>query len=190
MAGSRLCSIAGCGKRRYAKELCHAHYTRLRRHGCATEGGTAFGDPLRWLHAHVDYRDRDCLPWPFARSQNGYANLAEDGRQRSAAARMCELAHGPRPSPYHQAAHSCGQGHKACMNPAHLRWATSSENHNDKHAHGTMLTGERHPGHVLAAAQVLEIRHSAEPQRDTAKKFGISQSTVSLIRRRKIWAAL
>jgi hypothetical protein len=50
---------------------------------------------------------------------------------------MCKLAHGPAPTPKHHAAHSCGKGHEACINPKHLRWATPRENAADAKLHGT-----------------------------------------------------
>lgn len=43
---------------------------------------------------------------------------------------VCEWAHGSAPSPIHHAAHSCDVN--LCCNPAHLRWATQSENERDK----------------------------------------------------------
>jgi hypothetical protein len=41
---------------------------------------------------------------------------------------VCTLAHGEPPTPTHQAAHECGNGHHNCINPKHLKWRTPLEN--------------------------------------------------------------
>lgn len=41
MADFRICSVDGCGKPRYKRQFCNAHYIRWRRHGDPTAGGAS-----------------------------------------------------------------------------------------------------------------------------------------------------
>src|SRR4051812_5100930 len=94
------------------------------------------GEAVAWLREHALYCGDDCLIWPFSRAR-GYGNFGYLGKNIYAHRFMCELIHGPAPTPDHHAAHSCGNGHKACVNPMHITWKTSSENMRDKELHGT-----------------------------------------------------
>lgn len=104
---------------------------------------------------------------------------------------VCTEAHGPRPTPGHEAAHSCGV--RRCVNPRHLRWATTAENHADKHAHGTDARGERNPAHRLTADQVVAIRSRlarGEHPKDLAAEHGVVPSTIQHIAAGTTWAWL
>lgn len=46
---------------------------------------------------------------------------------------ICERFHGPPPSPFHEAGHTCPEGENAlCVNPSHLEWMTRVENEQHK----------------------------------------------------------
>src|SRR5690606_22017504 len=95
----------------------------------------------KWLKDHVAHTADDCLIWPYAKLANGYAAIRIDGKTTTAARIMCVAAHGEPLTPQLEAAHSCGNGHLGCVNPRHLRWATTAENNSDKNIHGTMMKG-------------------------------------------------
>lgn len=48
-------------------------------------------------------------------------------RQQNAARVMCEIIHGPAPTPTHEASHLC-EDEWLCVNPDHLIWETKQEN--------------------------------------------------------------
>lgn len=96
---------------------------------------------VAWLRANASYQGDDCLIWPFSIVGRGYGHFAVNGVHHYAHRFMCELVNGAPPSPKHQAAHSCGNGHKACVNPRHLSWATNSQNQLDRRKHGTNARG-------------------------------------------------
>jgi len=151
---------------------------------------TTRGEPLRFIREiAVPYQGDDCLTWPFARITNGYGSVWYEGKVKYPHRIVCELAHGPAPSPRHEAAHSCGKGHEGCVNPRHLRWATPKENNADKVNHGTTLRGERSARAKLSAADVRQIRaqRGRETQQSLGNRFGVSPRTIEAIHLNKIW---
>lgn len=174
------CTIDGCQMPNLAKGLCSKHYSRVYRHSDAdTLKILGKGEAVDWLRSHVFHGGDECLTWPFSsKNTQGYGVTSFEGRMQNASAVMCHLAHGEKPTQGHEAAHSCGNGHLGCVNPRHLRWATRSENHADKHGHGTMPKGQSHPFAKLTDAQVAEIRKSTDGMTAIAAKFGISRGYV------------
>lgn len=81
-----------------------------------------------WLRLHATHQGDECLMWPFARDNHGYALVGVNRRSRKAARVMCQMVHGPAPTAKHHAAHSCGNGQLGCVHPQHLSWKTPKEN--------------------------------------------------------------
>lgn len=189
MATSRLCSIPDCGKPHYARSWCQNHWDRWWKHGDPLAGKTAHGEPLRYFRETVLANEGDnCLIWPFARNGHGYPHMVYDGRHQRIARLVCEHKHGPSPSTEHEAAHSCGN--RSCVNSRHLRWATPIENAADKITHGTVTRGERHGMAKITnaiASQILSLKGTVR-QRVIAKRFDVSQATVSNIHRGISWS--
>lgn len=181
------CSVENCKKSAKVMGFCRSHHHRFKRYG-DPEGGASYynGDQKRWLMAHVNFTGEGCLMWPFYVEGNGYGHSVING-VRGAHRVMCGMAHGKPPTPEHDAAHSCNV--KACVNPAHIRWATRSENMFDKIAHGTAPLGERNPAHKLTEIDVLSIRalNGVVLLREAAEQFSVSISTIHLIWKGKSW---
>ena len=193
MADPRICSIEGCGKPHDARGWCCAHHRRWRRHGDPLAGGTPRGEPERYFREIVlPFVEVECLIWPYARSSSGYGHVRQNGRMQLVHRLACEAIHGSPPTPEHEAAHSCGKGHKGCCNPRHVRWATHAENHEDRLLHGTHNRGERCGAAKLNESDVLKIRalRGKMLQREIAEKFGVDQSQVSNIYRGESWGWL
>lgn len=149
------------------------------------------GRNLAWLKAHVDYRRGDCLKYPFGLNTDGYGQLGHEGKVRKAHRVMCELAHGPAPSPDHEAAHSCGRGHQGCINPRHLSWKTRSGNQRDRRKHGTHGNGNKDgPRHKLTEIEVGDIRRrvATETRLSLAKEFDVTVSMITKIKNGTNWA--
>jgi hypothetical protein len=145
-------------------------------------------EPTRynWLVANRDHRGDDCLLWPFASNCDGYGTFGYQGKLRYAHRFMCELVHGEAPSKKHNAAHSCGNGAKGCVNPRHISWKTASENMHDRTAHGGGAIGKRGKVPADIARQIKELR-GVKSQREIAEMFGVSRSNVGCIQRGKTW---
>lgn len=185
MAILRLCSVPDCGKKHHSNNYCRSHNARWRAHGDPFAGRAANGEPLAWLQRHRRYTGDDCLIWPFARTDKGYAKYRDTGAYRV----LCAMVYGPPPSPAHDAAHSCGNGPGGCVNPQHLRWATKAENSADRLAHGTAFVGTKNLNAKITDADVgviISLRGRMR-QADVGARFGISQSQVGRIQRGEAW---
>lgn len=85
--------------------------------------------------------------------------------------------------------HTCDIRH--CVNPDHLYLGTQKTNMQDALKAGHCNHGSSHGSSVLSAEQVKRIRAMPHrTQRELAKKFGVSQNTIWMIRHRKTWAWL
>lgn len=192
MATKSLCSIDGCDNPRNAKGYCRNHYYRFWKHGDPLAGRTAQGEPLAWLENHKAYAGEDCLIWPYATFQNGYAVAVVDGRTTHASHVMCTLAHGePKPeTPF--SLHSCGGGANACVHPQHLRWGTQAENMEDSVLAGTRCRGEDQHAAKLTENDVRQIRllRGVIMQKEIAARFKVDPETVRRIQKRTAWAWL
>lgn len=190
MAEAKICAVEGCGKPVKGLGYCNNHYFRFHKHGDPLAGRAPKGEPIRFVREIALKHSGDaCLPWPYARRSDG-GGVIQVGRKSIAVSRfVCQLAHGEPPTPEHQAAHSCGQGHEACVSPIHLRWATRVENEADKFEHGTRVCGERHLFAKLTQEQVDRIRSQRGRKRhcELAREFGVTPSTISMIQAGKTW---
>lgn len=194
MAAKPLCSVPDCSNPVQARGYCSTHYSRWRLHGdVAILKSPPNGTLQQWIRDHSSHDGADCLLWPFSRNPSGYAcQVRMDGRTNYAHDHMCRVAHGERPSPDHEVAHSCGRGRDGCINPNHLRWATRLENMHDMIAHGRTQRGVRHVGSKLNDDQIRSIRRLAGQvsQRKIARQFGVSQQLISAIIQRRKWGWL
>lgn len=138
------------------------------------------GKGIEFLRQHVAEDDGPCLIWPFARDNHGYGMGGHEGTYFKAHKKMCEMVHGPRPSPQHQASHSCNNGHGGCVHPKHVSWETSRDNHLRRKANGTARTnryGQNGGMTFEQAVQILHMRHR-NTQEQIASRFKISKPTV------------
>lgn len=87
---------------------------------------------------------------------------------------------GPAPSALHEVAHNDGDPRHNYM--SNLRWATRSENHMDKVAHGTHNRGERHPRCTIPDEVVRQVRAATGLCKTIGAKFNIHPGYVWAIR--------
>lgn len=193
MANPRLCSAGGCDKVVHAFERCRKHYRAWRKIHPSERKPPASSESIGLALADAVRSDsEDCLAWPFGRTNAGYGTATIEGEKIYVHRVVCERANGPAPTPRHEVAHSCGNGHMGCVNPRHLHWATRAENIADKLKHGTHNRGQRHPLAQLTDDDVRSIRRlrGLKSQRAIAAIFGVSQSAVNDIQNGKRWGWL
>lgn len=181
-----ICSIPKCGKPASCRTWCQMHYTRFKRHGDPNATLTApEGDGLRFLYSAMEAETDDCIEWPYSRS-SGYGQTYYAGRVQQTHRLICKLVHGEPDGPM-QAAHRCGN--RTCVNPKHIRWATSAENIADKEAHGTKLIGSATNSAKLTEADVVAIRGlrgKMSPPK-IAAIFGVNAVTIRRVLARETW---
>ena len=183
----RICSIEGCESPVYGHGWCKLHWQRNYRTGsphtirCAPNGAL-----MAWLRDAVANRDRSegCWEWPFARREFGHGYIEYEGRNYSAHAVALILSGSPRPKGL-LALHSCDN--PPCVNPAHLRWGTGADNHDDMAIRNRVLRGESHPSTTLTLSDVLAIRSDPRRWSDIAEAYGISKGSVGDIKHRRSW---
>jgi hypothetical protein len=150
-----------------------------------------YSKTYNWLVAHMGVRQTDCLLWPYSVDVEGYPKGRRHGAVFLGNRLMCELAHGPPPSPKHLAVHSCDV--PTCVNPAHLRWATQKENMNDKVVRGRSLRGERHWAVKLTTAIAIECKRrllAGEGCATIARDVGVDPSAIRLMKKGRNWGWL
>lgn len=136
------CRRANCERVAVAQGLCDADYRRARR-----DGGIQMRerDPAKRFWAKVD-RTNACWPWMKALDPQGYGRVGWGGKVLLAHRVAYMLAVGPIPDGLqidhrcHNEDGACPGGraclHRRCVNPAHLRPTTNTQN----------MAGGRHPG--------------------------------------------
>lgn len=185
------CSVSGCTRPHEAHSLCRFHYERQRT-GRPLDAPplTKAGEPARYFCEVVSsYDGYDCLFWPYSRTDAGYGKFYHEGRLQQVHRVICTVHNGPAPSPVHEAAHTCGNGHQGCCAKRHLVWKTPKENTGDQVVHGTRRYGERHQNSKLTENDVRQMRalKGVKTQREIAALFNTTESNVWCILKRKNW---
>lgn len=159
------------------------------------------GQSLRFAHGHNSVKrhgwveedrgyETPCWIWQGGLDQFGYGQTYTGGRNKArvkiSTHRLAWItAYGPIPDGQ-WVLHRCDV--PTCINPAHLFLGSNLENIADmvskrRHAHG-----ERNGGAKLTPDQVREIRAAQGVyQRDLAKRYGVSQTTIHSIRAGHTW---
>jgi len=108
------------------------------------------GDLERYFRDVVmAYDGTECLTWPYSKDGHGYGQLFRDGRNLSVSRLICIEVNGPPPGPDYDAAHSCDNGHLACVAKRHIVWKTHAENMLDQKGK-RKRRGDRAPAEVAA----------------------------------------
>lgn len=129
-----------------------------------------------------------CHEWTGPKSPKGYGWHTAFGAKM--AHRVSWIYHnGKIPKGLH-VLHKCDN--PGCVRIEHLYLGTNNDNIRDKVNKGRAhkLTGSTNPSAILNEKQVHSIRHlykNGATQVFLAKKFNVSQQTISSITRRKIW---
>jgi len=192
MAGKALCKIPDCANTSFGKGMCRLHFQRWKRTGRTDVTLAPRGAPMRFLRAALESETAKCIFWPYAKHRKGFGLIMHEGKTRVAARVVCEMLHGAPASRELQAAHSCGNGHLACVNPRHLRWATNCENAADQLIHGTRVRGQKVRTTILSETEVLEIRTLFGSMTDAsiAERYGVAPGTIRSIRTGRNWSWL
>jgi hypothetical protein len=130
-----------------------------------------------------------CWLWTAATGgQMGYGTIGVTRTRMMYAHRLSwEMHHGPIPIGS-LVLHHCDQ--PRCVRPDHLFLGTRADNMADMVAKGRQARGESHANARLTPDIVKTIRASGEGQLTIARRYKISQPTVSNIRTGRTWASV
>jgi len=191
-----ICIAPECGRRAKTKEMCQAHYQRVKR-GHPDPFGT-IGRPNDHIRAKpkINYNglvdewlrlnSAECIIWPFYRGQRGYGKVTVDRVCHTASRFVCMRVHGEAPGPNYEAAHECGNGHVGCVNPKHIVWKTRVMNAHDRKIHSLLpdrpqrLKKGATKNRVLEVEEVLSIkaRLASDTFDEIASSFNVPRETI------------
>ena len=137
---------------------------------------------------HPRLRTR-CWVWTRSVVRGGYGRFRAFG-EVYAHKIAWQLAHGP--IQYGQLVlHHCDV--PCCVRASHLYLGTYLDNLQDAYARHRMPLGEDHHKSKLSAVMVIDIRRrciKGETQQSLAAQYGVAQTTISAVVRRKTWSHL
>ena len=134
----------------------------------------------------VDRKDpAECWEWQAGKFSQGYGQFSVGAKNKLAHRVSYELAHGPIPEGL-VVRHKCDN--PCCVNPDHLELGTHENNMDDRASRGRGAKGEAQGGAKLTEDVVRAIRLDGRLQVEIAASYGISQITVSRIKRRSSWS--
>lgn len=118
------CAFDGCDNPTHAQGYCGQHYRRVQRHGDVNTVQRIVGDDTARFWSKVD-KSGKCWDWQGTRNPGGYGSFQVSGHTASAHRIAFTLTFGRIPDGL-DIDHMCHN--RACVNPAHLRLATSKQN--------------------------------------------------------------
>lgn len=194
----KVCCIKGCDLPSMALSLCNKHWRRNKLYGspAATRkhSGMFIGKtPQERFKLQHRIAESGCWEWTGGKDQDGYGLFRGEieGQMMQRAHRWSWAFHNKSRIPtWGNICHKCDN--PSCVNPEHLWLGTVMDNQTDKHRKGRarMLKGEELPWAKLDEEKVRAILADPRPSSRIAEEYGISNGTVSDIKRRKSWAHL
>jgi hypothetical protein len=183
------CTVYGCGNPYHANGRCVRHHYQKRK-GSTNDtlkviGGRKPPSPEEHFHFCyvIDLATR-CWLW------RGYLNRGEKKEygsiqvngKRYAAHRFSWILHHGEIPPGMAVCHKCDVPH--CVNPGHLFLGTTTDNARD-----SVSKGRRPPPplQILTPTQVIAIRTDGRTYRAIARDYGVTESCIGLVKRRKSW---
>lgn len=142
-----------------------------------------------WAKVNLLRKD-ECWLWAAGVFDDGYGSFwigggRKQGGKSYRSNRIAYMIHTGTDPGLKKVCHKCDT--PLCCNPNHLWLGTSLENSKDMVVKGRNVAGESVANSILTESQVIEIRESIETNRTVAKRLGVDQSAVSLVRTRKAW---
>jgi hypothetical protein len=134
-----------------------------------------------------------CWEWLGCVQANGYGRIRLGDKTDYVHRHVYKTFYGPIPEG-HEVCHKCDN--RKCCNPLHLFLGTRDDNMKDAMrkgrlssgmAHAVLVFGEKAGMAKLNWEKVKVIRESKEKNASLARKFGVSKSTIGLIKFNKIW---
>lgn len=185
------CTVVEDGERcpdpHLAKGKCKNHWQREYRNGDMTRRRRPAGELLALVQEAAQTTSDECLLAPCEHSR---PSLIYRGEPMGAARAVWIEATGEDPGE-ELVLHTCHRGDDGCINFRHLYLGDHDQNMQDMVDAGRAASGEANGNAELTEDQVRVIRKEYATglvsQRALARRFGVSQGTISQIVNRKTW---
>lgn len=144
------------------------------------------------IYKHVE-EEGECWNWTGALQSCGATPVMNWKRKVQSVRRLIMLERGPN-QPAMQATYSCGN--PLCVHPEHTTWAirrtvqrrtTAEQGHQSNVLRCKKLSDKARAKGKLTLELATAVREAEGVQHEIAARFGISQATVSVIKRGKTW---
>jgi hypothetical protein len=187
------CAFDGCERDAVSKGYCDKHYRRLLKRGNVNDHGSRKvddGNAIERFHQKYQIDESGCWLWIGGTRPNSKGVLyprhwSDDQKSIGAHRFSFELVHGAIPKSMY-VCHKCDT--PLCVNPDHLFIGTHHDNMNDMVMKKRSFTGrgEDKKGRAkLTNQQADQIRKMNVSHSKIAAMFGVSQTTISRIKRRE-----
>lgn len=180
-----MCSVSDCKNKPHALGFCTKHYQRYKKTGSTNPQRCADGTPEERFWRFVDKKEKNqCWNWTGVKGSGERGRLKINYKFITAYRFSYELHKGEIPDGLF-VLHSCDN--PSCVNPDHLFVGTQKDNLDDREAKNRRLTWAVNdsPCKKITDEVVVEIRSLNITHSEISKKFGISQSLVSMIKSNK-----
>lgn len=150
------------------------------------------GEERERFHQFYERRsDDECWPWIRSLDGHGYGQMKVGGRKQIAS-RIAYLLHYERQPGSYMVCHTCDN--PRCVNPHHLWLGTNKQNQNDCVTKGRQRNGchagSRNANSLITEQDVTDILlkiSQGMTNKAIAEQYGVTHSSISLIRRGKSW---
>jgi hypothetical protein len=145
------------------------------------------------ITTHV-VEDGECWKWTGAMQSCGATPTMRWQGKTQAVRRLILLERGPAPAGKPIATYTCGNS--LCVHPDHTAWTkrqlvqqrtTREQGHQNSTVRNKKIADKARQNGKLTYEQALDVREAEGVQHEIAARFGISQATVSAIKRGKTW---
>jgi hypothetical protein len=144
-----------------------------------------------WSNVDKSAGPDGCWPYLALLTDGGYGRIKFKGRFYGAHRVTLSQATGVPIDCDEMALHSCD--YRRCVNPAHLRWGTNTDNMRDMVSRGRAVDwagrreGAKNPNAKLTEDDVRNIRASALRTPEMAANYGVSEWAINAIKARRTW---
>ena len=185
------CAFDGCERDAVSKGYCDKHYRRILRRGDVNDFGSRKvedGNAVDRFHKKYEISESGCWIWTAGTRPNGKGVLyprhwTDDGKSIGAHRFSFELSRGAIPKGMY-VCHKCDT--PLCVNPDHLFIGTHHDNMRDMVTKRRSFTGrgkDKKGRAKLTNQQADQIRKMEISHSKLAAMFGVSQTTISRIKR-------
>jgi hypothetical protein len=170
----------------FARYLEDTKYFRFdRKKNALVHRGGAMCHKAAWLKENTGFNAPECRFFP-AMVDGRVERVKYNFKEQAAARAMLLMTQGLPKDKSALATHICGNGHLSCVNPAHLKWGSASDNARDAVVHNApseFIAG-------MAEETIREIYNAKKLVKVLAYEYNIPAKVVSGIKSGDLWSSV